>query len=443
MSIKNFIEKRFQLSARNSSVSSELVGAFTTFAAMSYILAVNPAILGTTGMDKQCLVTVTALAAAIGCALMAFLANLPVALAPAMGTNSYFAIIICAGMGLRWQEALALTFYNGIFFLAISLSGLRKKLIYAVPRPLQIGLQCGIGVFIAFFGLQSAKIIVRDENTLVTAGQLGSPECLFCLLGIALMAVLMIWRFKGAIIGTIIFLTMLAFMVDDSSGERMAVAPDSIFSLPHGISETFMQLDFAYPIKNFSKAAPVIFVLLMLDLLDTMATVIAMGRRTGLMDDKGRMPKLDMALTADAGATIAGALLGTSTTGSYVESAAGIESGARTGLSALAVGFLFLLSLFLSPIINSVPPEATAPALVLVGIMMMQGLSELRFNDMAELLPAMLCMLMIAFSFKISEGFAFGVAAYVILLSATGRAGQISATTWFLFALMCVFLCAL
>ena len=189
-------------------------------------------------------------------------------------------------MGLRWQEALALTFYNGIFFLAISLSGLRKKLIYAVPRPLQIGLQCGIGVFIAFFGLQSAKIIVRDENTLVTAGQLGSPECLFCLLGIALMAVLMIWRFKGAIIGTIIFLTMLAFMVDDSSGERMAVAPDSIFSLPHGISETFMQLDFAYPIKNFSKAAPVIFVLLMLDLLDTMATVIAMGRRTGLMDDK-------------------------------------------------------------------------------------------------------------------------------------------------------------
>lgn len=440
MKLLEIADKKFEISKRNTSFGTEFIGGLTTFAAMSYILAVNPLILGNAGMDKGAVLTVTALAAAFGCWAMALLANLPVALAPAMGTNSYFAIIICLGMGLSWQQALALTFYNGIFFLLISLTGIRQKLIYGVPKPLQIGLQCGIGIFIAFLGFQSAHIVVKDEITLVTVGKLASHECMLALLGVAIMAILMARRVKGAIILTILFITLLSFVIKDSAGNAIASVPDKIFSLPHGISETFLQLDFMYPIRNFNEAIGVIFVLLMLDMLDTIATVIAMGRRSGLMDKNGRMPNMGRALVADAGATIFGALLGTSTTGSYVESSAGIEAGAKTGLSSIFVGVFFILALFLTPLIQSVPAVATAPALIIVGIMMMQGLKEINVEDFAELVPAVFCMLMIAFSFKISEGFAFGMIAYVLLLIFTKRAKEISPTAWVLFALMCVFM---
>ena len=440
--VLDFIERAFKLKSRSTTVSTELLAGFTTFAAMSYIMAVNPAILRLAGMDKPTIVTVTALAAAFGCFVMALLTNLPIALAPAMGTNTYFAIIVCVGMGLDWRQALAATFYNGIFFLIISVSGLREKIVRGVPRPLQIGLQCGIGLFIAFFGLQSAKIIVRDENTLVTAGQLASPEAAFALAGLALMAVLLCRKFAASIICTIIIMTIVGFAVKGSDGESISQIPNSVFAIPHGISETFLQLDWGFPFRDFSKAMPVIIVLLMLDMFDTIATVIAMGRASGLMDSKGRMPKLGLALTADAIATIGGALLGTSTTGSYVESAAGIKSGGRTGLTAITVGTLFLLALFFSPLVAIIPPEATAPALIMVGIMMMQGMRELDFDDMTETIPAIFSMLMIALSFKIAEGFAFGIVAYVLTLLASGRSREIKVSTWVLFAAMCAFLAA-
>ena len=433
-------DRAFKLSRRGTGIGTELIAGLSTFAAMAYILAVNPAILSATGMDKAALVTVTALAAAAGCVLMALMTNLPIALAPAMGTNSYFALIICAGMGLRWQEALALVFYNGIFFLVISLTGLREKLVYGVPRPIQVGLQCGIGMFIAFFGFQSSKLIVRSDATLVTGGVRASPECLFALFGIAMMSVLMARKFKGAIVVSIAVLTVVAFAVTDSQGHRLAQPPDAVFSVPHGISATFLQLDWLYPFRDFNKALPVIFVLLMLDMLDTIATVIAMGRRTGLMDKNGRMKGLGRALTADASATIVGALLGTSTTGAYVESSAGIEAGGRTGLTSLVVAALFVLALFFSPLINAVPPEAAAPALVIIGVMMMQGMKDLNFDDPVELIPAIISMMMIALTFKISEGFAFGIISYVLLLLALRRAKEIGVTTWVLFALMCAFL---
>lgn len=436
----NFFERTFKLKSRSTTVSTEILAGFTTFAAMSYIMAVNPAILGLAGMDKPAVVTVTALAAAFGCFAMALLTNLPIALAPAMGTNTYFAIIVCVGMGLDWRQALAATFYNGIFFLIISVTGLREKLILGVPKPLQIGLQCGIGLFIAFFGLQSAKIIVSDENTLVTAGHLASPEAALALASLAVMAALICRKFAGAIICTIIAVTVAGFAIKGSDGESISQIPSAIFAIPHGISETFMQLDWGFPFRDFSKAMPVIIILLMLDMFDTLATVIAMGRASGLMDSKGRMPKLGMALTADATATIGGALLGTSTTGSYVESAAGIKSGGRTGLTAITVGVLFLLALFFSPLVEIIPPEATAPALVMVGIMMMQGMRELNFDDMTEIIPAIFSMLMIALSFKIAEGFAFGIVAYVLAVLAAGRAREIKTPTWVLFAAMCAFL---
>lgn len=436
------LDKFFKIRERNSSVGREALAGLVTFFAMSYILAVNPAILAQAGMDKAELVTVTAVAAAIGCALMAFMANLPVALAPTMGTNTYFAIIVCVGMGLDWREALALTFYNGIFFFIISVTGIREKLIAGVPRPMQAALQCGIGMFIAFFGLQSAKLVVSNPATLVTGGRLGSPECLFALAGVALIAVLVARKVRSAIIISIAAMTAAAFFIDDSSGARMAKIPNAVFSIPHGISETFMQLDFAYPFRDFPKAARVIFVLLMLDLLDTIATVVAMASRCGIMRPDGTFPKMGRALTADASATIIGALLGTSTTGAFVESSAGIESGGRTGLTPLFTGAFFIAALFLSPLINAVPAAATAPALIVIGILMFGSISQIKFSDLAELIPVFFCIMMVALCFKISEGFAFGMVAYVLLMCATGRAREILPATWLLFSIMCVFLCA-
>lgn len=436
------LDKFFKIRERNSSVGREALAGLVTFFAMSYILAVNPAILAQAGMDKAELVTVTAVAAAIGCALMAFMANLPVALAPTMGTNTYFAIIVCVGMGLDWREALALTFYNGIFFFIISVTGIREKLIAGVPRPMQAALQCGIGMFIAFFGLQSAKLVVSNPATLVTGGRLGSPECLFALAGVALIAVLVARKVRSAIIISIAAMTAAAFFIDDSSGARMAKIPNAVFSIPHGISETFMQLDFAYPFRDFHKAARVIFVLLMLDLLDTIATVVAMASRCGIMRPDGTFPKMGRALTADASATIIGALLGTSTTGAFVESSAGIESGGRTGLTPLFTGAFFIAALFLSPLINAVPAAATAPALIIIGILMFGSISQIKFSDPAELIPVFFCIMMVALCFKISEGFAFGMVAYVLLMCATGRAREILPATWLLFSIMCVFLCA-
>lgn len=436
------LDKFFKIRERNSSVGREALAGLVTFFAMSYILAVNPAILAQAGMDKAELVTVTAVAAAIGCALMAFMANLPVALAPTMGTNTYFAIIVCVGMGLDWREALALTFYNGIFFFIISVTGIREKLIAGVPRPMQAALQCGIGMFIAFFGLQSAKLVVSNPATLVTGGRLGSPECLFALAGVALIAVLVARKVRSAIIISIAAMTAAAFFIEDSSGARMAKIPNAVFSIPHGISETFMQLDFAYPFRDFHKAARVIFVLLMLDLLDTIATVVAMASRCGIMRPDGTFPKMGRALTADASATIIGALLGTSTTGAFVESSAGIESGGRTGLTPLFTGAFFIAALFLSPLINAVPAAATAPALIVIGILMFGSISQIKFSDLAELIPVFFCIMMVALCFKISEGFAFGMVAYVLLMCATGRAREILPATWLLFSIMCVFLCA-
>lgn len=436
------LDKFFKIRERNSSVGREALAGLVTFFAMSYILAVNPAILAQAGMDKAELVTVTAVAAAIGCALMAFMANLPVALAPTMGTNTYFAIIVCVGMGLDWREALALTFYNGIFFFIISVTGIREKLIAGVPRPMQAALQCGIGMFIAFFGLQSAKLVVSNPATLVTGGRLGSPECLFALAGVALIAVLVARKVRSAIIISIAAMTAAAFFIDDSSGARMAKIPNAVFSIPHGISEIFMQLDFAYPFRDFHKAARVIFVLLMLDLLDTIATVVAMASRCGIMRPDGTFPKMGRALTADASATIIGALLGTSTTGAFVESSAGIESGGRTGLTPLFTGAFFIAALFLSPLINAVPAAATAPALIVIGILMFGSISQIKFSDLAELIPVFFCIMMVALCFKISEGFAFGMVAYVLLMCATGRAREILPATWLLFSIMCVFLCA-
>ncbi len=437
--MKKKIDNFFKITERGSSIKTEVIAGVITFIAMSYILAVNPMILSTTGMDKAGLLTVTALAAMIASIFMGLYANLPYALASGMGLNAYFAFIVCAGMGLTWQEALSLTFYNGIFFFIISVLKIRDKIVAVIPTPLQIGLQCGIGLFIMFMGLQNAGVIVKNPDTLVALGSLSSMKCAMAILGFIATAYLFARNVKGAIIYIIVGVTVLSYFLHDDSGKPLASLPNSFIDLPASISQSFFALDFAYPFRDITKALPVIFTLLMLDMFDSIGTFVALGRRAGLVDSKGRFKNVVKAFIVDSSSTIIGAILGTSTVTSYVESAAGVESGGRTGLTAVVVGLLFGVSLLFSPFILSVPNFATTPALILIGVMMTSGLALLNFKDSAEYVPAIFCMIMIMLSFSITQGFAFGVCIYVLMMIASKRGRQIRVGTWLLFVVMTIF----
>ncbi len=432
------LEKIFGLKAAQTTVKSELIAGVTTFAAMSYILAVNPAILSNAGMPVPALITVTAIAAALGCFLMAALTNYPIAQAPGMGTNSYFAFVICIGSGLPWQTALALTFWNGIIFLILSVTGLRSKLAESLPNGVKIGIQCGIGFFIAFIGLKSVGIVIDHEATLVSIGDLKAPASLMVVGGLALMTFLTIKRVSGALLITILGLTLIGLIIP-SEGAMVTSIPDGIVSLPSGISETFLKLDILYPITHFPEIADVLITLLLLDLFDSIGTLVGLSRRAGLVKKDGTMPKMGKALTADAVATISGSLLGTSTTTSYIESAAGIESGGRTGLTSVVTGLCFLVALIFTPIILVVPAAATAPALVMVGAFMAQGLKELRFDDLSEIVPAFITMLMIPLTFSITEGIGLGLTLYSLILALSGRAKEAPILSYIISAVFIVY----
>ncbi|MDQ8205479.1 NCS2 family permease [Pelagicoccus sp. SDUM812003] len=418
------LDRCFKLKENGVTVKSEALAGLTTFAAMAYILAVNPAILSNAGMPVPALITVTALAAAIGCFLMAALTNFPIAQAPGMGTNSYFAFVICIGAGLSWQTALSLTFWNGVLFLLLSVTGLRKRLAEALPNGIKVGIQCGIGFFIAFLGLKSVGIVVGNDATLVTIGDLKSPVSLLVLGGVALMTFLTLKRVAGALLITILSVTLVGLFIT-INGEAITTVPDGLFSLPSGIGETFFKLDLLYPLTHFTEIADVLLTLLILDLFDSIGTLVGLSRRAKLVNADGSMPKMGRALTADSIATITGALLGTSTTTSYIESAAGIESGGRTGLTSVTTGICFLIALFLTPIILVVPAAATAPALVMVGIFMAQGLKELNFDDLGEVAPAFITMLMIPLTFSITEGIGLGLTLFTVIMLLSGRARSV------------------
>ena len=432
------LEKIFGLKAAQTTVKSELIAGVTTFAGMSYILAVNPAILSNAGMPVPALITVTAIAAALGCFLMAALTNYPIAQAPGMGTNSYFAFVICIGSGLPWQTALALTFWNGIIFLILSVTGLRSKLAESLPNGVKIGIQCGIGFFIAFIGLKSVGIVIDHEATLVSIGDLKAPASLMFVGGLALMTFLTIKKVSGALLITILGLTLIGLIIP-SEGAMVTSIPDGIVSLPSGISETFLKLDILYPITHFPEIADVLITLLLLDLFDSIGTLVGLSRRAGLVKKDGTMPKMGKALTADAVATVSGSLLGTSTTTSYIESAAGIESGGRTGLTSVVTGLCFLVALIFTPIILVVPAAATAPALVMVGAFMAQGLKELRFDDLSEIVPAFITMLMIPLTFSITEGIGLGLTLYSLILALSGRAKEAPVLSYIISAVFIVY----
>ncbi len=432
------LERFFKFRKHGTSFSTELTAGLTTFAAMAYILVVNPHILGDAGMNPQAVMMATALAAALGCFLMAFMTNYPIALAPGMGTNAYFTYIIVLGMGLGWQQALSLTFWNGVIFLVLSLSGFRKKLAEAVPQGLQVGIQAGIGFFIALLGLKAAGIVQASPATIITHGDMTSPPVLLAFAGLFIMIALSARKVPGAIIISMVGLAIGGFFIMGSDGTSLTKAPDGVFGIPSGLGDTFFQLDWLFPFTN-PASLKVLFVLLILDLFDSLGTIIGVSRRANLVDADGKLPKMDKALTADALATMGGALLGTSTTTSYIESAAGIESGGRTGFTSLVVGVLFILSLFLYPLIATVPAIATAPALIFVGLLMGKSLKDVPYDNYDETITAIFTALAIPLFFSITHGLAVGTLLYLFLKLARGKQKEVSPMTYVLGGIFILF----
>ncbi|MFI5336003.1 MAG: NCS2 family permease [Opitutales bacterium] len=426
------LQRLYQLKESGTTVGRELQAGATTFAAMAYILAVNPAILANAGMPKPALITVTALTAALSTLLMGFLTNYPLALAPGMGINAYFAFTVCLGLGVSWQSALGLVFVNGCIFLALSVTGIREKIIDAIPYSLKLAITCGIGLFIAFIGLKNGGLIVSNPVTFVTHGDLGTPAVLLSFAGILLTAVLVSRKVPGAIILSILAVTGLGLVVPDGHGGHVTSLPSSWFSLPSSPAPTLLQLNFDLLLHDLPKALPIILTLLLVDMFDNIGTLIGVTQRAGLLDANGRLPKAGRALIADSIAAIMSSLLGTSTVVSYIESASGVEAGGRTGLTGATTAGLFLLALVFTPVILAMPAAATAPALVVVGIFMFQSVAKLKLDDFTETAPAFLIIAGIPLCFSIAEGIGLGLIAYAVLHLATGRARQAPAISYVL-----------
>lgn len=436
------LERLFRLRSNGTTARRELVAGMTTFAAMAYILAVNPAILSDgTGMDRNALITATALASALVTGLMALLTNYPFAVAPGMGLNAFFTFTLVRGAGIPWPAALGIVFYSGILFLLLTITGLRASLIRSLPHELKVAISAGIGLFIAFIGLQNGGIVVHNDATLVTLGNLRHPAALAVIAGIILAGILCQRRIPGALFLTLLAITVAGFWIPNASGSgSLTRLPDSgrWISWPPSLSPLFLKFDLNWFWNHWRQALPLVLTLLFLDVFDNLGTLIGLGQRAGYLDESGNMPRLGRVLTADAGAAIVGSALGTSTVTSYIESAAGIESGGRTGLTAMAVSGCFLMSLFLGPLIGIVPAAAAAPVLVVVGIFMMQGLRHLDLEDLSKAIPVGVTVLAMPLTFSIAEGLALGFVVHVGLLLGTGRVRQIRPLSWILTLLFVV-----
>lgn len=430
----------FKLQENGTTAARECVAGLTTFAAMAYILAVNPDILSQTGMDKAALITTTALVSAIGTLLMALLTNYPIAQAPGMGLNAFFAFGICLGSGVPWQGALGLVFWTGVLFLLISATGFRRELVRAIPECLKIGIQAGIGLFIAFIGLQKSGIVVASPATMVELGPFGDgwipTAASLAFFGTALAAVLIVKRVPGAILIGIGVVALIGLVVP-AGDSTVTPRPDGILGLPASMAPVFLQVDWFYPFKNWQSAWIILLTLLFVDLFDTVGTLIGVSRQANLMDQNGELPKIRNAFLADAGATTIGACLGSSPVTSYIESATGVEAGGRTGLTGVVVAGCFLLALFFTPLILAIPPAATAPALILVGVLMMKEMRHLEWDDFAQVVPAILTVVLIPLGFGIANGIALGFISYVIILFCTGRGREVH---WLLTTLAILFL---
>lgn len=425
------LERLFRLEELGTRPSTEVRAGVVTFLTMSYILFVNPQILGQAGMPVEDVAVATALAAALATLVMGLWANYPFALAPGMGLNAYFAFGVVAAMGVSWQVALAAVFIEGLLFIILAVTGARRALVEAIPAPIKLATMGGIGLFLAMIGFQSAGLIVASPATLVTLGDLGDPLLLLALGGLAIAAALVASGVRGALLIGILAVTVTCWLAGFTD------PPETFVSLPHLPRETLLALDFSGLATG--ALVPVVLAFLFVDLFDTAGTLLGVGRLAGLVDEQGRLERADRAFTADAVGTSAGALLGSSTVTSYVESATGVEEGGRSGLTAVVVAACFLLSLFVVPVLAAVPAAATAPALILVGALMMRGIQEIDWRSADAAIPAFLTLSLMPLTYSIANGITFGMMAWVAIRLLRGRWREIPAVLWLLVLLLGTF----
>lgn len=434
------LEKFFKLKENNTTVKTEVVAGFTTFMTMAYILAVNPSILGDAGMNGQAVLIATALAAFVGTLLMALLANYPFALAPGMGLNAYFAYTVVIGMGHSWQLALFAVFVEGIIFIILSLTNVREAIFNAIPATLKSAVSVGIGLFIAFIGLQDAKLIVTSDATLVTYQTFKGETfrsvgvaAILALIGILITAILLIKKVKGGIlIGILatwilgIVCELLGIYIPDADAGMYSTIPAAIVSFDFSsFKETFGAV-FTVDFKNFpfGDFIVIMFSFLFVDMFDTIGTLIGVSSKADMLDEDGKLERIKPALLSDAIATCIGAIFGTSTTTTYVESASGVTEGGRTGLTSVVTGLLFLLAIIFSPVFLTIPSFAIAPALITVGFYMMGSVVKIDFEDMSDAIPAFLCIIAMPLAYSISEGIAIGVISWTLINLITGKAKE-------------------
>ena len=423
------LKKLFGFNPKETTVRTEVMAGITTFLTMAYILAVNPNILSETGMDKGALFTTTVLMSALPTIFMALYAKLPLALAPGMGLNAFFAYTVCMVMGYSWQFALTAVFLEGLVFLLLTVTNLREKIVDVIPATLKDAIGAGIGLYIAFIGLKSAGVVVHNDATLVSLGDLTSGSALLAVIGIVITSVLLVKNVKGALLFGILLTTLI--------GIPMGVTRiDGVFSIPPSVDPIFMQFEWDH---IFSKDMIIIvFTFLFVDLFDCIGTVIGVTNRAGMVKSDGKIPRLKEIFMVDSVSTAAGAVMGTSTVAVYVESAAGVNEGGRTGLTSFITGLCFLLALFFAPLFLAIPAAATTPVLVLVGLMMMSSVLKIDFSDYSEAIPAFICVLLMPLTYSISEGIVLGHLSYVFINLLSGKFKKISIGMYILAAIFLV-----
>ena len=425
-----FLDRMFHLSDRASSLPQEAIAGATTFAAMVYIVAVNPAIMSNAGMDRGDLVIATALAAIFGSVMMGLWANLPLAVAPAMGSNVIFTYVIVKQMGAPWQGALAMVAFTGVVFLILSLSKLREKVAKEVPEALKVGIQAAVGTLIVFIGLRGAGFIVANSSTYVALGSLRNPPVLLTMAGILLAPILVVRKVPGALIIAIAAITLIGLFVPASDGKMVTTAPSSVLAWPKWPASTFGQLDFKWLFSHFIIALPLLFYFICAEFFSTLGTLIGVTGAANLRTPDGSIPSATAAFATDATSSIVGPILGTSVVTAYIESITGVQAGGRTGLTSLVVAAFFVLALFFWPVFVIVPAQATAPALVLVGVLMMQGLARVDLTDLSNAIPIVLTLLVTVLTNNLINGMALGTLSLILILVFTGRVREISGVVW-------------
>lgn len=437
------LERFFKLKENNTTVRTEVIAGITTFMTMAYILAVNPSILSASGMDSQAILMATAISAFIGTLAMAFLANYPFALAPGLGLNAYFAYTVCGTMGYSWQFALLAVFVEGLIFIVLSITNVREAIFNAIPTTLKKGVSVGIGLFIAFIGLQNGHLVVNSDSTLVTVVAFANKDtfntvgisAILAVIGLLFIAILSVKKVKGAILIGILATWILGiicqlcgiYVVDAEAGFYSLIPSWSTFDIT-AIGKTFGQ---CFNAKAIGSVKIVDFIVIMcaflfVDMFDTLGTLVGVANKANMLDENGKLPRIKNALLADAVATSAGAVLGTSTTTTFVESASGVSEGARTGLASVVTGVLFLLAIVLSPLFIAIPGFAVASALIYVGFLMITAVVDIDFSDMTEAIPAYICLIAMPLTYSISEGIAFGCISYVLINVCCGKAKKVT-----------------